>query len=71
MRIASTRRADSAHTEAGAPGESEIEVTPAMIEAGVAVIFSTEGVAPLGVHFAADELAVEVYRAMDARRLAR
>lgn len=44
----------------------ECEVTPAMRAAGVEIIFSTPGVADLGIFFDAGELVERVYLAMAA-----
>jgi len=57
--------ADSVGT--GAPAE-EIEVTPAMIEAGADALRDVLCVVELPPEFSADELAVSVYRAMDCLR---
>jgi len=43
---------------------NEIEVTPAMVEAGEEVILAQVGGADLGGAFSARDLAAEVYRAM-------
>lgn len=51
-------------------GEDEIEVTSDMIEAGEEVIFSEQGVAPLGFSFSPAELVEQVYRAMERPRRA-
>lgn len=49
----------------------EIEITDEMIEAGVSVICSQDGIAPLGFFFSPSELAEQVYAAMETCRQAR
>lgn len=46
---------------------NDIEVTPEMIEAGADAILSRVGGADLGAFFSAEDLAVEVYLAMDGQ----
>lgn len=46
---------------------NEIEITPAMIDAGEDAILSEVGGADLGGYFSARELACQVYRAMQRR----
>jgi len=53
--------------EAGAPVE-EIEITPAMLDAGEETILGEVGGAPLGGFFSARDLARQVYEAMEAHR---
>ena len=48
--------------------DGEIEVTPEMAEIGSSIIFQAPGVAPCGVFFSGEDLATEVYRAMEHHR---
>lgn len=43
---------------------NDVEITPEMIEAGTAILYSCPGLSPCGVDFDAAELVVKVYRAM-------
>jgi hypothetical protein len=50
------------------PENCEIEITPKMIEAGVAILFDTPGLAPCGVDFDGAVLVMKIYMAMASRR---
>jgi hypothetical protein len=54
------------HVEAGAPA-SEIEITPEMIEAGIAAAFSVDGLTHGVGYFSPHDLVREVYLAMRRR----
>jgi hypothetical protein len=54
--------------DAAAKPTREVEITSAMIEAGVVEIWAELGGADLGGHFSAPDLASRIYRAMNAAR---
>lgn len=49
----------------------EIEITEEMVEAGISIIVTQDGIAPLGFFFSPAELAEKVFLAMTASALMR